>query len=237
MKNLVIIKYGSSCISRKNIRSFAKQVAKLKSEGKEVLVVSSGSVRLGKEIGVSSINAKGSLGLWASLGSARIVELWRLALERHGIVVAQILVTHSDLDESSYLKLSLEELLAEGVVPVVNENDVLSDTELVKLKTGGDNDGLAAHIALRLEAETLILVSSGVNGYVSGGSVQAKVDLSSVSQEDHFSKTEHGTGGIESKLVAANSALSGGVGRVFYAGMSSDLADVIDNQSGTEFYL
>lgn len=234
MAELVVVKYGSSCISRKNVKAFAGQIAKLKAEGKQVLVVSSGSVKLGKEVSGELFKSDISLRIWAALGSAQIVELWRSAFEKYKIPTAQILVTHADLEESSYLKSSLEEILRLGIVAIVNENDVLSDAELIKLNTGGDNDGLAAHVASILGAEQLIMISAGVDGYISKGEVLKELNLSSVKSEDHFTGGEHGRGGIESKLGAAKMALNGPVENVFYAGVKSDLRKVLFGKVGTE---
>jgi glutamate 5-kinase len=234
MEEIVVVKYGSSCISKNNVKTFAKHVAKLRSYGKRVLIVSSGSVKLGKELKEVDLTKEMSLRVWAALGSAQIVEFWRKAFEKYKVPIAQILVTHADLKENSYLKSSLEEILSLGIVAVVNENDVLSDTELMKLNTGGDNDGLAAQIATMLGAEQMILISAGVKGYLVGRKVVSELSLGSVNTEDHFEATEHGRGGIESKLESAGMALRNGVKQVFYAGVECDLIRVLEGKEGTK---
>ena len=230
-KKVIVLKYGSATISDGALELYANEIAELRKQA-TVIVVSSGSVKLGKEL-VGSEHSKRVL---AAIGSGRLVYLWNSHLKNYGMTAAQILVTHADLKENSqYLQDSLSDVIASGAVPIINENDVLSDIELMKLETGGDNDGLAARIAVQLQADSLLLLSNDVEGYLSEGVVQKCVDLDDIDSNNHFHSNVHGTGGVESKLAAAKMAVVGGVGCVHFGNAKQSYADILDKKLGSCF--
>ncbi len=170
----LVVKIGSSLLVQNGrlrvdwLRALAEDVAHLKSSGTDVVLVSSGSIALGR--GALDMPA-GELALEqsqaaAAVGQIRLARAYEEALAPHGITTAQVLVTLEDsTDRRRYLnsRATLEQLLALGVVPIVNENDTVATDEI----RYGDNDRLAAQIAVTVGADQLILLSD-VDGFYSG---------------------------------------------------------------------
>jgi glutamate 5-kinase len=138
----------------------AEDVAMLKARGLDVILVSSGSIALGR--GVLGLG-RGALSLdeaqaAAAVGQIRLARAWEEALAPHGIVTAQILLTLDDSeDRRRYLntRATLRPFWRKGVVPIVNENDTIATDEI----RYGDNDRLAANVAVMAGAEGCILLS------------------------------------------------------------------------------
>src|SRR5690606_18487882 len=164
----VVIKVGSALLvdmesgrlDRAWLDGLAADVAELRSRGKEVLLVSSGAIALGRrELGLTG----GKLRLEekqaaAAVGQIRLAHAWKDALEMHGLSVAQILLTLTDTEERRrYLnaRSTLNTLLRLGAVPVINENDTVATAEI----RYGDNDRLAARVAQMVSADCLVLLS------------------------------------------------------------------------------
>ncbi len=244
IKKIIVIKYGSKCVVNKDgldlakIDTYAKKIVQLK-ETHDVVVVASGSVAVGKRRCQTAGKLPESISnrALASLGSAEAAVAWEQSFAKYDILASQILVTHREIDskeEGPSLIAAISESLAAGIVPVINENDILSQAELKKLSYGGDNDGLAAHIAKRIRAETLLLLTS-VDGFLIDGVVQRQLktaDMESVSQ--HFEEaSSEGTGSIQSKLIAAADATTAGV-RAFIGHAGADYTHILNAQTGTE---
>jgi glutamate 5-kinase len=229
-KKIIVLKYGSATIEDQSIEQYAKQIKNLSADWSPV-IVSSGSVKLGKSL----VQGEFSSRLLASIGSGQLIAMWQKHLSANGMIGSQILVTHSDIGNNDYFASTLLEMLDNDVIPIINENDTLSNTELMKLRTGGDNDGLAACIASELNAESLILLSSDVEGYMSDSEAQKCVDISCVDRKDYFKKSIHGTGGIDSKIKAAQKAFAGGVSRVYFANAKQDYQDILNRSVGSCF--
>lgn len=171
----IVIKIGSALLVDRTtgklrggwLHSLANDVARLKAEGKEVVLVSSGSIALGRE--VLDLERK-DLPLErsqaaAAVGQIRLARAYEEALAPHGITTAQILVTLEDSeDRRRYLntRATLETLLGLGAVPIVNENDTIATDEI----RYGDNDRLAAQMAVTVGADVLVLLSD-VDGFYS----------------------------------------------------------------------
>ena len=142
------------------LAGLCEDVAKMKSDGKDVLVVSSGSIALGR--GVLGLSAE-ALSLdqsqaAAAVGQIRLARAYESALAPHDIKAAQVLVTLEDsADRRRYLnsRATLATLLGLGVIPIVNENDTIATDEI----RFGDNDRLAAQVAVLTGADTLVLLS------------------------------------------------------------------------------
>jgi glutamate 5-kinase len=149
------------------LRGLAEDVARLRARGVQVVLVSSGSIALGR--GVLGL-PPGSLALEqsqaaAAVGQIRLARAYEEALQPHGIVTGQVLVTLEDsTDRRRYLnsRATMETMLSLGVVPIVNENDTVATDEI----RYGDNDRLAARVAVTVGADTLVLLSD-VDGFYS----------------------------------------------------------------------
>src|SRR5581483_5933644 len=171
----IVIKVGSNVFTQKNglpdntrIAHLVDQIAAIKIQGKEVILVSSGAVASGRSlISVSEkADAVAARQLLASIGQVKLINTYSSLFSRYDMLCSQILVTKEDFrDRLHYLNMRncLEVLLQHEVIPVVNENDVVSVTELMFT----DNDELAGLIAAMLNANALIILTN-VDGIYDG---------------------------------------------------------------------
>jgi len=172
----LVVKIGSALLVDRSsgslredwLASLVEDVAGLRARGVQVILVSSGSIALGR--GVLGLG-QGSLPLEkaqaaAAVGQIRLAGAYQAALARHGLAAGQILVTLEDsTDRRRYLnsRATMETMLALGVVPIVNENDTIATDEI----RYGDNDRLAAQVAVTAGADRLVLLSD-VDGLYTG---------------------------------------------------------------------
>src|SRR3990172_5396824 len=165
----VVVKIGTSSLTNENgsfnrtlTEGIANQVAKLKELGKTLIIVSSGAIGIGcEELKMPSRPRDIPLRqAAAAVGQNVLMQEWVVAFKKHGIKVAQILLTYEAFsNRMTYLNLrnSISALLEAGVIPVINENDPICVHEMAA--TFGDNDRLSAMVASKVEAELLILLS------------------------------------------------------------------------------
>lgn len=171
----IIVKIGSNVLTRDNgmpdlerMQHLVDQITELKKLGKEVIVVSSGAVASGRSLirVPDKADAVSSRQLLASIGQVKLINTYSELLARHQLICAQVLVTKEDFrDRLHYLNMKncFQILLQNNVIPIVNENDVISVTELMFT----DNDELAGLIASLLNADALIILSN-VDGIYNG---------------------------------------------------------------------
>jgi glutamate 5-kinase len=223
----IVVKIGSALLvdaatgSLRGIwlASLAEDVARLKARGADVVLVSSGSIALGR----------GVLGLprtvlpleqsqaAAAVGQIRLARAYEEVLAPLGITAAQVLVTLEDsADRRRYLnsRATMETLLSLGAVPIVNENDTVATDEI----RYGDNDRLAAQVAVTIGADHLVLLSD-VDGFYSGN---PRIDptarrfdvIEAITPEIEAMAGDAGSGlskgGMKTKLMAAKTATQGG---------------------------
>ena len=203
-------------IDSAQIESLAGQVVELRRRGFQVLLVSSGAVGCGMSLlGLTRRpTAMAGLQACAALGQPRLMGLWDKAFERAEVRVAQILLTYLDLDSRDLyqnVQRSVDHLLGiESIVPIFNENDVVSYDELIGLRFG-DNDQLSAHIAVLVRAERLIILSN-VRGLATEPDGTGKIISHVRGIDAEIEKLAGGTqsqtsvGGMVSKLKAARIA-------------------------------
>ncbi|MFN2098561.1 glutamate 5-kinase [Altererythrobacter sp. MF3-039] len=248
----IVVKVGSSLLIEAGkprdwwLDSLAQDLAAIRAEGPEVIVVSSGAIalgaaRLGMPQGGRSNLADAQAA--ASVGQVELARLWSQALDEHELIAAQMLVTLGDLeDRRRYLNASatLNRLLAAGVVPVVNENDSVA-TEEIRF---GDNDRLAARVAQAAGADTVLLLSD-VDGLYDrdpmqdGAQLIAQVDGITpevLAMASRGSSSGLGSGGMASKLEAAQIAERAGITLAIINGKhESPIANAVDADVGTVF--
>ncbi len=163
----LVVKVGSALVTNNGagldkdaLDDWARQIAALRAEGREVTLVSSGAIAAGiQRLGWSKRpHEMSKLQAAAAVGQMGLVEAYEKAFSRHGLHTAQILLTHEDLaDRTRYLnaRSTLTTLLELGVVPIINENDTVV-TDEIKF---GDNDTLGALVANLIEADALIILT------------------------------------------------------------------------------
>lgn len=220
--NRIVLKVGSSSITGANAGNLdliADSISELRSLGKQVLLVSSGAIATGSPL--MGLSAKpedlATSQALAGIGQARLMARYQESFERHDVICAQMLLTVDNLESAEHRKNAsnaLERLLELGVLPIINENDSVATQEI----RFGDNDQLAARVALLSKAQVLVLLSD-VDGIYSQppqhpGSRHIPVfefaaDLDEI--EVSGTSTGYGTGGAVTKLAAAKLATTGGV--------------------------
>ncbi|MBI4218601.1 MAG: glutamate 5-kinase [Chloroflexi bacterium] len=177
----VVIKVGTNLLTANSdtvdeavLSDLTAQMAALRKSGVEVLLVTSGAVAAGREVlGTSglAVERKGvaSRQVLAAIGQSKLMDMYGDHFRRHGLAVAQALLSRGDLESRlGYLNIrnTLERLLSLGVVPVINENDVVTVEELED-EVFGDNDRLSAMVANSVDADVLVLLGE-VEGLFSG---------------------------------------------------------------------
>ena len=165
----MVVKFGTGILTSRSkqidpgqIEQLVAQVAAQRQAGREIIVVSSGAVGAG--MGVLAMDKRptdlSDLQACAAVGQSQLMSTYTKLFARHNMQVAQVLLTHDDLEHQERhlnARNTLVSLLDKGVVPIVNENDAVSYTEL----KFGDNDWLAALVACLLPADLLILLTTG----------------------------------------------------------------------------
>lgn len=217
----IVIKIGSSSISGTNgisaekVGRFADQIAVLRDKGYETVVVTSGAISAGaaeckKNRSALSVPQKQAL---AAVGQSVLMNVYREAFSRHSLAIGQLLLTEDDVkNRHRFLNIrnTVNMLLHMGIVPVINENDTVVVTEI----RFGDNDTLSAHVAQLVEADLLILLSD-IDGFYYDLSDPQPADIISVIDARvkacaGDAGTSHGTGGMITKLRAADMMLRSG---------------------------
>ena len=142
------------------LKSLAEDIAALKAEGRDIVIVSSGAISLGRRIlklDALSLPLEQSQAA-ASAGQIALSQAWAEALSAHGIITGQILITPNITEERRYYlnaRTTISTLLSLGAVPIINENDSVATAEI----RYGDNDRLSARVATMIEADLLVLLS------------------------------------------------------------------------------
>lgn len=235
----VVIKIGSSLLTdsgrglnHSGIAAWVGQMADFRKQGVGVLLVSSGSVaegmcRLGWSIRPQALN---ELQAAASVGQMGLVHAYESSFQRHGLHTAQVLLTHEDLsDRKRYLnaRSTLLTLLGYGVVPVINENDVVATEEI----QFGDNDTLASMVANLVEAELMIILTDQSGLFDQDPSLNPHANLIDQMQITDSrlqgmagqSRSGLGRGGMITKVSAAAVAARSGAATVIASGTDQNI--------------
>ena len=205
-----------------------RQVAELRNSGVQVAVVTSGAVTAGRaRVGVTQTRATvGARQALAAIGQAQLVQRYDSLLQRYGLTAAQALITRGDVAERrGYLNVrnTLLRLLQYGVVPIINENDVVADEEL-RGGAFGENDALSALIANLIDADLLIMLSDVDGFYDHDPRTSDQAQLISVLRHPASMLSaagdvdERSRGGMRAKLLAAHRASAGGTDVVIASG-------------------
>lgn len=237
--NLVTLASGG--LDEPTITSIVEQVARLRADDVQVVIVSSGAVGAGEGVleraGLSGV-VRGRSDLKsrqaaAAVGQVELLQTFRTLFRAHGLEVAQALISRTDLNSrTGYLNVrsSLELLLQWDVVPIVNENDVVGGKELEGVLYG-DNDRLSAMLANAMDADLLLLLGEAEGLYTADPARNADAVL--IPSVERLTpeivgyaggpSDERGSGGMRSKLDAAEVAMASGIEMVIARGYAPDI--------------
>lgn len=249
----IVIKIGSNTLAKADgtqntefMKSFAKQCASLIKQGKQIVLVSSGA----QIAGVSTTKE------WArkkdvhfrqalcSIGQVELMYQWRHAFQKENLHIGQLLLTKDDFENehrSLNIRNTLFTLVDEGVVPIINENDSVSFDE-IKI---GDNDNLSALTSILWSADLLILFSD-IDGIYSDNPktnpnaelIEEVTSIPELRKSIKIGETNSfGTGGIETKLQAAEKVMTYGIDMILANGGKEDALSVLESEQsvGTLF--
>lgn len=249
----LVVKIGSALLVDRDtgalrgdwLHAFAQDVAQLKARGTDVILVSSGSIALGRgvlklpavELALEQSQAA------AAVGQIRLARAYEEALAPHGITTAQVLVTLEDSrNRRRYLnsRATLAQLISLGVVPIVNENDTIATDEI----RYGDNDRLAAQVAATVGADQLVLLSD-IDGFYSANpsddSTATRYDLiKQITPEIEAMAGDAGSGlskgGMKTKLMAAKTAMAAGCAMVICDGFAARPLSALSNGANATWF-
>jgi len=250
---VIVIKIGSSLLvdNKQNIRrkwlsSFAKDIQKLKSKNKKIIIVSSGAIALGcKKMNYKKTNLKlDKSQAVASIGQIELMNLFSQSFSKFKLNISQILLTLDDTEErrrSINAKRTFENLFQLNFIPVVNENDTIATSEIKY----GDNDRLASRVAQITNADTLILLSD-VDGLFTKNPKLFK-DAKLIKKINNFDKdikninmkgiTEFGKGGMITKIEAAKICNLSGCNMIIANGLHLSPIDKIIKKNNCTLFI
>ncbi len=240
----IVIKIGSSSLMHKdtgrlNLRKIEKLVrtlVDLKNSGKDVILVSSGAIAVGRTaIGLherpDELPVKQAC---AAIGQAKLMMVYQKIFAEYSAIAAQVLMTKTTVVNDTSRKNAentFNELLKLGAIPIVNENDTVSTYEIKQVQTFGDNDRLSAIVTSIVGADMLILLSDIDGLYTDDPNSNPnakfidqvdKIDDNLLDMGKTTSGSSVGTGGMATKLIAARIATSSGADMVIANGNNID---------------
>ena len=235
MKRRIVIKVGSNALTRPDGRldvtrmsALVDQIAWLRQQDFEVILVSSGAVACGRRElkATHELDSVEQRQLFSALGQAKLIGLYYDLFREYHIHVGQVLTMKENFSPGEQYKnqqACMRVMLENGVLPIVNENDTVSVTELMFT----DNDELSGLIAQMMEADTLILLSN-IDGIYTGNPNDPQSQLikevtpgSDLSQYIQAEKSSAGRGGMQSKYATASKIQAAGI-RVIIANGKRD---------------
>lgn len=258
-KNRIVVKIGSSSLMHSEtgkldllkIERLVRALVDIKNSGKEVILVSSGAIAVGKTaIGLherpDELPVKQAC---AAIGQAKLMMVYQKLFAEYGTIAAQVLLTKYTMLNPvtrTNAENTFKELLHIGAIPVVNENDTVSTYEIEQVQSFGDNDKLSALVASITEADLLILLSD-IDGLYTDDpnknpdakfiNVVDKIDEQLMNMGKNSSGSSVGTGGMSAKLVAAQIATYSGTDMVITNGNDvTNISRIINGENtGTLF--
>eukprot|EP00041_Stephanoeca_diplocostata_P019593 m.425225 g.425225 ORF g.425225 m.425225 type:complete len:748 (-) comp21343_c0_seq2:435-2678(-) len=250
----VVVKMGSALITRDDecglslgrMGSYVEQLAELWRNKRDILVVTSGAVAFGKQLlkGKTIINSIDPRAC-SAVGQGGLTATYEFMFQQYGIRCAQVLVTREDFRDQktlANLRDTLSELLSMRIIPIINENDAISppateNADLEGVISVTDNDSLAANLAVRMDADLLMLLTD-VDGIYDkppseGGKIMSTYSGLQEEQEIIFGEgSKVGRGGMKSKVDAAAWAFKKGTAVVVASGIADN--SIVDIMSGKE---
>lgn len=248
MYKRIIVKVGTGVVSKASgqldesvLSGLVDQIVQLRDNGSEVVLVTSGAVGAGK--GILPSRAVGSQvvekQLYAAVGQVKLMSTYAELFGRHGYLCAQVLATKEDFrDDVHYenMKNCFNAMLPGGIVPVVNENDVVATTELVFT----DNDELAALVVAQLNADVLVILTSTDGILDADGKTVSEVNAENAHRVEEYITdgiSASGRGGMQTKFKIARQLSQSGTEVYIVNGKTSGaILDILKEASkGTHF--
>lgn len=241
----VVIKIGSRVLvqktgrpDRRRMRQLAADIAHIQKSGRDVVVVTSGAVGTGMEaLGMTERPATlPEQQMAAAVGQCRLIARYDELFAQLGCTIGQVLLTHDDFRHKIRLtnaRRTMEHLLRQGVIPIINENDVVADEEIRADLALGDNDLLASLVVKLIRADLLILLTTadGVREPAGNGRTRRMRYIESVSKKLYRHVTAQAPGlsrgGMATKLKAADSVSKAGCSAVIADGRRAGVLDRI----------
>lgn len=247
----IVIKIGTntlfqntSKLSRDPIAILVQQISDLKKRGIQIILVSSGAVTAGKYSSLMpSLQGETAKQVYSSVGQIQIMHMWEQLFALNDVQVGQLLLTKKNFSKSNkmYLRLIVMQLLENSIIPIINENDAI----VTKNNRIGNNDILASLLVNLIEADTLILLTDQEGLYTVDPRLNPDARLiSSVTDVNKkifsyasSSKIIHGTGGMKTKIKAAQLAARSGAQTIIACGARPNvLTDIFSRKRiGTLF--
>ena len=249
MYKRITVKVGSNVLTlpdgnpnERLIAGLVEQIVLLKQKNIEVLLISSGAVASGRRVigEPKHCDAVSCRQLWAAIGQVRLIQLYSELFGRHGMICSQVLATKEDFrDRRHFLNMRncLETLLKNNVVPVINENDVVSVTELMFT----DNDELSGLITNMMNSDALIILSN-INGIYDGLPSDPASKVIPIIEPDNMTasryiaptKSNFGRGGMLTKFsIAKKVALSGTPVHIANGATGHILQEIVEGKKDT----
>ncbi|MEW5821842.1 MAG: glutamate 5-kinase [Cyanobacteriota bacterium] len=260
----IVIKFGTNVVTKESgdiaigrIYTIIEDIAELHSQGKEILIVSSGAVGMGRKT-INMDSKTKTLPLMqacAAIGQARLMYLYEEGFDKLSISIAQVLLTEEDFtDRKRYLNLrsTLNTLLEYKIIPIINQNDVVSTSELEPIAASedrkvnfGDNDKLSALVMSKLDADLLILLTDVDGLYNCNPKINSEAEiiqhvekitpeLENLCDDCNLNRSR---GGMKSKLEAVKVAVNSGGKAIIANGKTLNIIkDIFDEKPlGTIF--
>lgn len=253
-KKRIVVKIGSSSLMHEStgklnlqkIERLVRILVDIKNSGKEVVLVSSGAIAVGRStIGLherpDELPVKQAC---AAIGQAKLMMVYQKIFAEYSTIAAQVLLTKNTIQNDVSrvnAEITFKELLHIGAIPIVNENDSVSTYEIEQVQTFGDNDRLSAIVASIIDADLLILLSDIDGMYTDDPnkntnakfiSLVEKIDDKLINMGKNSSGSNVGTGGMAAKVVAAQIATKSGADMIITNG--SDLDNIQKILNGEE---
>lgn len=248
----IVIKIGSALLVDRShglksewLQSLCSDIAELKANGAEVLVVSSGAIAMGRTV-LSATTKRLKLEesqACAAIGQIALARAWSEKLSDHDIFAGQVLLTLNDTEERRrYLnaRATIGELLELGAIPIINENDTVATTEI----RYGDNDRLAARVATMVGADLLVLLSDIDGLYTAPPNDDPNAEfletIEHITPEIEAMAGDAGSelsrGGMRTKIDAAKIATTAGCAMIIASGQSNNPLSAIDNGARSSWF-
>ncbi len=235
MNKKLVLKFGTnSLLKNENLsddifNTIANQVAILKKKGVGVAIVSSGAIQAGKEA-TKNMNIALNKKEIAGIGSRHLLNMWAKAFSFYGLEVCEMLVTHANWcnkNEQENIKTGILDCFNNPIIPIINENDIVSDEEIRWMEDGiSENDKLARMVAMCISADGILFItkSDGVYDQDPAQKSAKKIPvINGFCVPRIVGKSQTGSGGIETKIREGILCANSGIKKVSIAMLTDDV--------------